>query len=236
MKKSLLTLLAIVSITTHLSAQEEPEPARGRIFNHSIGVQANELIRQVFNFNNTNTQNGINNPYLLVYSLNLANSGWGIRTGVGYTYRTFTDDDGITRRETDLNVLNVRFGLEKAFQLTPKWSTGIGIDGVMNNDNNETKSTTRGFDTTVTVTTSNISSVGGGAMGWVRYNINERVQIGTEASFYYVTGDQKQEISITTRTNIGGGSTWNTVVSKVDNEFGEGIFRVPVAIYLLIRF
>lgn len=134
-------------------------------------------------------------------------------------------------------MLQARLGAEKAFRLSNKWTAGVGIDGLYNMDNNYTRSVTRGFDTTTTVTDSDISSFGGGAMGWVRYNITDNIQLGTEASFYYVTGDQTQSISITRRVNSGiGGGSWSTTVTKVDNQVSEGLFRMPVALYLIIRF
>jgi hypothetical protein len=233
MKKTFLICLSLAGMATNSYAQDEPVIREKKVAHH-VGVQINELVRQVFNFNSSSATAANNNPYLLVYSINSVNKGWGGRIGVGYTYRSFTDDDGVNRRETDINDMQLRAGVEKAFTLSGRWSTGIGIDGVYNLNDDRTRSVIRAFDTTTTITKTDIVSYGGGLMGWIRYNISEKVVIGTETSFYYVTGDQKQDLSVTRRSQTTG--TWNTNVSKIDNELAEGIFRLPVAIYLMVRF
>jgi len=230
MKKTLLTLLS-AGLATGAWAQEEATAGTKRI-QHHVGVQINELIRQVFNFNNSTTSTN-NNPYLLVYSVNSVKKGWGGRLGIGYTYRSFTDDDGVNRKESNINSMQLRLGAEKAFRLSEKWSVGVGLDALYNRDNNDTRSTTKAFDTTLTVTTTKIQSYGGGAMGWLRYAVTDKVVIGTETSFYYVTGNQKQDISIASKSF---GQPVTTTSSKIDNDVEEGVFRMPVAIYLLIRF
>lgn len=231
MRKTLLTLFSFFGLFAYTSAQTVEKDGHEKRIQHHVGVQINELVRQVFNFsNNTNTNN---NPYLLVYSINSVKKGWGGRVGIGYTYRSFTDDDGINRKETNINSVQLRLGIEKAFQLSGKWSTGIGIDGLYNSDQNDTRSTTKAFDTTLTVTTTKINSLGGGLMGWLRYAITDKVVIGTETSFYYLAGNQKQNITITSKTF---GQQVTTTSSKVDNDVVEGIFRMPVAIYLFVRF
>jgi len=231
MKKALCTLLTLLAFDSISFAQSESQAASPKKFRHHVGVQINELVRQVFNFSNNNATN--NNPYLLVYSINSAKTGWGARVGVGYTYRSFTEDDGSNKKESDINTMQFRLGAEKAFALSGKWSAGIGIDGLYNRDDNYTASTTKAFDTSLTITKTDVSSFGGGAMGWLRYHLTDKVIIGTETSFYYVTGNQKMDISITTKS-FGNPITSST--SKVDNKVSEGVFRMPVAIYLMIRF
>ena len=233
MKQTFLICLLLAGMATISHAQEETEIREKKVVHH-LGVQINELVRQVFNFNSSNATATNNNPYLLVYSINSINKGWGGRIGVGYTYRSFTDDDGVNRRETDINDMQLRVGIEKAFTLSGRWSTGIGVDGLYNLNDDRTRNVIRAFDTTTTITKTDITSFGGGLMGWIRYNISEKVVIGTETSFYYVTGDQKQDLSVTRRAQNTG--MWETTVSKIDNELAEGIFRLPVAIYLMVRF
>jgi len=235
MRKSLLAALLFTAPAMHAFAQQSTDsgikPAK---YEHHIGVQMNELIRQVFNFNNSSSTN--NNPYLLMYSVNSVKTGWGLRLGLGYTYKSFTDDDGITRKESNLNDLRLRLGVEKAFRLSAKWTAGAGVDGVFATDDDKTTSVIRSFDSSTTVTKTNISSYGGGAMAWLRYNITPRVLIGTETSFYYSTGNQKQTISITQRDFGTPGQPFETTTSKIDNNNSQGIFSVPVAFYLIVRF
>ena len=81
-----------------LIAQEQtdilPLP-KTKKFDHKVGVQVNELIRQVFNF--SNTASTVHNPYLLIYSVNHTRTGLGIRAGVGYTLRKLNDASGINQ-------------------------------------------------------------------------------------------------------------------------------------------
>src|SRR5690606_24220258 len=107
-------VLALVPFISY--AQDEPgmqATPKEKKLEHRVGVQVNELIRQVFNFSNTSAN--VNNPYLLMYSVNWAKTGWGIRLGAGYTTRSIANDDGISSTVSDINVLNLRLGFEKAF-------------------------------------------------------------------------------------------------------------------------
>lgn len=230
--KKILLCLSLTGMVHASFAQQTAQPKEKK-FEHHVGVQINELVRQIFNFSNSNT-NTNNNPYLLVYSINSVKSGWGARIGIGYTYRSFADDDGVTKKQTDINDAQIRLGVEKAFRLSGKWMTGVGVDGLYNINDDVTNSTVRSFDTTTTITDTRIDSYGGGVMAWLRYSISKNVVIGTETSFYYTTGKQKQEISVTQR-NFGQ-QQWTTTVSKIDNNTSEASFRLPVAIYVLIKF
>jgi len=223
-------MLAIAPAVLH--AQEEA--FKPKKLEHQVGVQVNELIRQVFNFNNTGNTN--NNPYLITYSLNLAKSGWGLRAGGGYTLRNIASDNGVNATETNIDVIHARFGIEKRFVLSGKWTTGVGIDGVYDNENNKTKSVVRGNDTITTNTKSLVTSYGGGAMAWLRYNITDKVLLGTEASFYYRSGKQKEEVEITRRNQQVMSRPLITTTSKIDNDQKAASFNVPVAFYLIIRF
>lgn len=224
--------------TTTIHAQEEPAAPKVKIFEHQVGVQANELIRQVFNFNNNS--NALNNPYLLTYSLNWKKPGVGIRLGVGPDFRSFKDDDGVVQQDNNINVMNLRFGLEKTFVLSDRWSAGVGVDAIYFNDVSYTKTFTRSFDSTATDISSSTSTKGGGAMGWLRYHITPRVLIGTETSFYYSTGDFKQQVSITRKTGntspIGGPSKFETKITKTDNKVEFGKFNLPMVFYLVVKF
>lgn len=237
MKKIVLVaILAMAYVATFAQDSDATLPKEKKL-SHTVGVQMNELIRQVFNFNNSNTNTALNNPFLLYYSVNSVKTGWGIRAGIGYNYQTISDDDGITAREGSMNDLNARLGFEKAFNLSGKFTAGVGVDGVFGTSFNTTRTEVVGFDTTTTDVTSNITTYGGGAMAWLRYNVSKNVQIGTETSFYYQEGEQKQNINIISRRQVGFG---NTVIqvneSTLKNKVTEGVFRVPVAFYLLVNF
>ncbi len=238
MKKCFLAVILFMGCLQFSYAQTEAtEPKKERIFDHYVGVQLNGLIRQVFNFNNNNTST-IVNPYLLTYNLNLRKTGWGIRVGAGYNFTSNSNNDGVTESSTKLNDFQFRFGLEKAFVLSKKWSTGVGADGVYNNNDDKTSSTVHSFDTTTTTTKTMSSSYGGGVMGWLRYNISEKVLVGTEASFYYISGKQTNTIEVTTRQFTGGGGfpviTTTETISKPN--ISQGTFNSPLVFYLIVKF
>ncbi len=228
---------AAMSCASISNAQTETvKTPDNKLFEHHIGVQVNELVKQVFNFNNNSST--VKNPYLLTYNINFKKSGWGLRIGAGYNKQQFNTDDGITKRATDVNTLNARLGFEKAFRLSGRWTAGIGADGVYGNDANNTSSTIRSTDSTKTVSKSTTSSYGGGAMGWLRYAISNNVVIGTETSFYFTESKEKQDVTITQYNRFGsiGQPVATTNTSKVDDKQSEMVFSLPVVLYLYIKF
>ncbi len=197
-----------------------------------VGVQMNQLIKQVFNFSNSTTSVN-NNPYLFIYSINLRNSGWGLRVGLGYNYNSTTNDDGITKTTSNINDMQFRLGIEKAFKLSDKWSAGVGIDGLYNtNDDKTTSAQNTALDTSASSVHTTIGSIGYGAQGWLRYNITKNILVGTESSFYYTTGKQQQS---TTTTSSSFGNI-NTTISKASNNLSSGVFSMPVVFYLMVKF
>ena len=241
MKNGLLFAILFAGCTQQSFAQtdstEAPKVKGEKRIDHYIGVQLNPLIRQVFNFNNA-ANAAIVNPYLVTYNINLRKSGWGLRVGAGYNYNSGSNDDGITKTTFKINDMHARFGIEKAFTLTTKWSAGIGLDVVYNSNDDNTTNLVRSFDTTTTATKSKLSSMGGGAMGWLRYQLTPRVLIGTETSFYYTSGTDDQTIDITSKSfsGGGGGGVTKTTETKSKPTVTQGILSVPVAFYLIVKF
>src|SRR6187431_2493251 len=108
-------LLAVLMMTASASYAQTPDSTiRTKRYTHQVGVQVNEIFKQIFNFNGTAVNT---NPYLFTYSINSVRSGWGLRVGVGYNYQKITTDDGITKKMSELNDLQLRLGGEKMFVL-----------------------------------------------------------------------------------------------------------------------
>ena len=239
MRKCLLMAILSLGCLKSSFAQTDATttPKKDKVIDEYIGVQLNGLIRQVFNFNNSTASPNVS-PYLLTYHINLHKTGWGLRLGAGYNYTTTSSNDGITEASTKLNDFQFRFGIEKAFKLGDKWSTGVGVDGVYMSNNDNSSSTVHSFDTTTTATKNVSTSYGGGAMAWLRYNITEHVLIGTEASFYYTSGKETNTIDVTTNQNTGGGGfpiiTTTETVSKPT--VSQGTFTSPISFYLIVKF
>ncbi|MEI8278780.1 MAG: hypothetical protein WCG87_03395 [Bacteroidota bacterium] len=247
MKKTLLTVFLSITLLPFAFAQSDVAPTivrdtvvtkhHGKIFEHYIGVQMNELVRQVFNFNNS-TASTNTNPYLATYTITHVRTGWGIHFGAGYTYNDFVTDDGITRKDSKINDIHFRVGIEKRWNFSDKWQAGAGLDFVYNNNDDYTKSVVKSTDTTTTETTSTVNNFGGGASGWIRYHISKNILVGTEASYYYTTGKQKQDIAITALDPSfpGGNRVYVTNVSTVDNTSSLGSFSVPISFFLIVKF
>ena len=136
-----------------------------------------------------------------------------------------------------MNDLQLRLGIEKAFVIHNNWTAGVGIDGVYNTNNDNTTSTvsTAGAGDTTTTTTKAIgNSYGGGVMGWLRYSITPHVLIGTEASFYYTTGKQKNTIDITSDP-LGNGALTTTETTSNPTQ-SQGTFSSPIVFYISVKF
>ena len=238
MKKITLSLILLAGCTQYSFAQADnnvPEPKKENKMEHQIGVQINGLIRQVFNFNNS-AANTNTNPYLLTYNLTFK-SMWGVRAGIGYNYVSNTNDDGITATETHINALQVRVGGERVFRLSNRWTAGAGLDFVAKMNNDRTVNTIHSFDTITTDTKSNGTGAGGGAMAWLRYSIAKHIQIGTEASFYYLSMSEKDVVTITNRTFGGsGGSIITTTETTSKPKSAAGTFSSPIVFYIVIKF
>jgi len=236
MKKIAIAAILLTGCFQYSFAQTDatvPDTKKEKSTDQYIGVQMNDLIRQVFNFNNSAASTNPN-PYLLNYSINSRKTGWGVRVGIGYNYNSSSTNDGITNTTTKLNDMQFRIGVEKAFKLSEKWSAGAGLDIVYNSNDDHTLSTVNASfggvgETTDTHTT--ISSYGGGPQAWLRYHITPKILIGTEASFYYVTGNQTTSINI---SGNNGGPTNNQ--PDQSNDVSQGTFSSPIVFFLLVKF
>jgi hypothetical protein len=234
MKKFFL-LSMLFCYTQFASAQDNNSSTNNdKLFEHSVGLQVNQLIRQVLNFSNTTTPN--NNPYLLTYGIRNLKNNWGLRLGLGYNYNANTSDDGITKSDNKINDLQLRLGIEKYFEFSDHWVAGVGLDGLLNINNDKTTTVVVSTDTSTSVTNTTLGSYGLGVMSWIRYNITDYISIGTEASFYYTSGNQKQDITNTTQATSGGQSSYNVSTSKLSNTISNGTISLPVALFISIRF
>jgi len=237
MKKYVLFII-LAGCSLHCLAQADATTGKSeKGYDQTVGVQLNDLIRQVLNFNNSTSTTPVN-PYLFTYSINSRKTGWGLRLGVGYNYNSTSSDDGITATSTRINDLELRLGIEKSFKLSDKWSAGVGVDGIFNSNNDNTSTTVKTFDTTTTATKTVISSYGGGPMAWLRYHLTDKILIGTEASFYYVTGTQNTTVDVTTTTSSGGGGGSVTTTTETTSKptISQGTFTSPIVFFIMVKF
>ncbi len=236
MKKFFIAVLFSILSTQASIAQIDPQtPAttgpHEKLFDHTIGVQINQLVREVLNFSNSTSAN--NNPYLLTYGINLRKSGWGLRFGLGYNSSSSKSDNGGVYTENYINNLQLRLGVEKSFKLSGNWTTGAGIDGLYNiNDDKTTTNTNNAFDTSTAITHSTTGTYGAGAMAWLRYNLTEHIVLGTEVSFYYTIGKVKEDDQ---NTSNNSGNV-NVTISHTNTDLTQGQMSLPIALFIMIKF
>jgi len=212
--------------------QEKDEEIRDKKIVHQIGFQANALISQLIPFDQNTLPDKVN-PYIIYYSLNSAKSGWGFRTGGGLVLDKNATNDGITARNINNNKWGFRIGVEKQFRLSERWTSGAGFDLLYQTDKQITKTVTESFIKATSEINSNTTQFGGGFMGWIRFTVSKNILLGTEASFYYLTGSNRL---ITRTTQEGQGFPFTE--TKTDDKFdiSNGNFNVPLTLYVLVRF
>ena len=215
---SLSVLFLLISFL--LAAQdEEPtqdEIAAPRRANHYLGVQANQLLRQIFNFGGSTSP--VNNPYLLTYAVNSVNTGWGFNAGFGYTHQEVRNEDPFNPVQTTIDDFFIRLGVERKVMIGEKWMTSYGLDILRESEKNITEM--GDFQPGRFETQTRNRGMGVGLRFTLNYHISEKVLLGTEATYYY-KGIKE--------TRSGTNMSENTEKSK------DFTFRVPVALFLMLK-
>lgn len=179
---SVALLVALLSVK---AKAQDSTIVQSSLYTHYFGIQANQLLRQLFDFGGTNTLPA--NSYSLVFSFNSPTTGAGMNTGFGYTFNEFNDGDATIRRETKINDLFFRVGYEKKRSLGKRWLASSGIDLVVDRQRNETMNTTD-FGSGNKSKISSETKVGAWGLGpriTLNFKVSERIYIGTEATYYF---------------------------------------------------
>ena len=232
MKKTAVIFLLMVSVQNCM-AQANTAPKDSTVYDHYIGAQIGQLIMHLLNSNANSI--GTGNPYLLTYSMNSKKTGWGIRFGAGYNSVSNSTAGSNTLSTTDNTDFQFRAGIEKTIKLSRKWSAGAGIDLVLNsqNDNNTTNTYNYQYDTSTTTSKTKLTSYGGGVFGKVNYHLGKKLFLGTESSFYYVTGTKNQTVDVLTTNN---GNAPQTSETKSRPGISSGTISLPIVVYLIMKF
>lgn len=226
--------------TTVVTAFAQETPLKARKFNHYIGFQTNELIRELVNLNSNASAN--TNPYIVTYAINLSKSNWGIHAGFGYDYNSIKDNISQINRETRVNRLSFRIGPEKKFSLGSKFEAGVGIDFISNINTDKTFSisivnTGSELDSGVTTVTSNATFFGGGPQLFLGFRITEKIFFATEASMYFTTGKEKKNIlNVNTITNLFTNER-SILTSNLNTATDTDDFSInlPIALFLIVK-
>jgi len=240
LKKSLLLgfmNLCLLNVFAQSKTGEKPEkPVR----QHSIGVQANALTRQLFNFGNTNLPV---NPYLVKYSYRPnVSKKFEFQTGVGYTNTNGEDNDGF---KSNSNQFDIRVGAFKKFDLGSRFEAGLGMDVIYGSTSLKSINRTgvtigqTGFDSTEVITSSTMDYYGTGPQLNLTYSISKKVTIGTETTLYFRRSKQKTSATINEVFNTGNPEASTTSKTDTENQStksGGTSLTSPVILFLIIKF
>jgi len=221
----ILVCLILLIVGHKLLAQdrpvEDPEPApnHSKTVSHYIGIQANQLIRQLVSFGGNNT--AVTNPYLLTYAVNSKSNGWGFATGLGYSSIQTKTTDVFVSTVSKIDDFAWRIGGERKVYLSRHWLAGIGGDVLIESNKSETISDT-GTNPNGTITTTTKRN-GLGPRVLLSYQFHNRLMIGTEASYYFKWITQSQKV-----TGLGQ--------SQPDTELRSFAITLPAAVFLIMKF
>ncbi len=232
-----ITVAFVTASFINCSAQLEP--LQEKKFNHYIGVQANQLIKQIINLNSSTST--VDNPYLLIYSLNLANTGWGVEAGAGYNYQDIVDKLPVSK-ESKINNLFYRIGVCRKIMIGKRFQAGYGLDLVADYQLNKTTSSSitvfnSTTDSSMSKASTKTTSIGFGPQMYLGYYFSDKLILGTETSYYYVKSDQKQNVLVTDNiTDQFSGNSTSTANSNVETTITKFSFSLPVALFLILKF
>lgn len=236
----LFVVLAFIStfVTDSYSQIDSPKEKR---FNHYVGFQANALIKQLINLNTNNT--AIGNPYLFTYTISQIKTGYGAHFGLGYDYNRIVTNNTQASRETKVNKLFYRLGVEKKFNISKRFESGIGLDFIASRQIDKTFSISvtnvgSGVDSAVTTVTEKITSIGYGPQFYLGFHITEKIILGTEATFYFSAEKQNENVNII-NTFTDTFSNQKTITSTNQNSGADTDnfdLTIPTALFLIVKF
>jgi hypothetical protein len=200
--------------------QNEDDPTFSKLSDRYFSLQANQLLRQLFSLSNTSTNTG--NPFSLTYAFNNKQTGNGMAFGLGYFTSHVEDTDQGNDRETDNSNINFRMGYDKKGSIGKRWTAGWGFDLLLSRSKSFTTTDQGGF---ISEIKDKSNGWGLGPRGTLLFQVNEKIHLGTEASWYF----QKEKIE--SDINFGGGGS-----QKSEQKSSSFALQVPVAIFLTLKF
>jgi len=232
-----LATIFAVSMTELYAQDMAPRPKK---FDHYIGVQANQLIKQLINLSNNNA--AINNPYLLTYGIFFSECGYGLQAGIGYNYQQ-TEDKIPINRISKIDELFYRIGVGRKIIIGKKWQLGYGLDVVASRQFDKTTSSSvtdfgSSIDSSSSVSSSLTTSLGYGAQVNLAFHISEKIMLSTEATYYYSKSKVKQNVFATDKftNSFPASTTESSTNSNTETDKKTFSFSIPVALFLVIKF
>jgi hypothetical protein len=200
--------------------QNDDVPTSTTLSDRYFSLQANQLLRQLFSLSNTSTNTG--NPFSLTYAFNNKQTGNGMAFGLGYFTSHVEDTDQGNDRETDNSNINFRIGYDKKGSIGKRWTAGWGFDLLLSRSKNFTTTDQGGF---ISEIEDKSNGWGFGPRGSLLFQVNGKIHLGTETSWYFQSEKIKSDIS------FGGGGS-----QKSEQKSSVFALQVPVAIFLTIKF
>jgi hypothetical protein len=237
-KTTAIVLMACLSLTC--KAQEE-EGSSDNSANHYLGVQVNQLVRQIFNFSNSNS--AVNNPYLVNYSAVFGPKKIGFNIGTGYTFDEIKTGDATNELTTKVNNTFFRIGFEKKSSLGKAWLFSFGADILLDKQKDESTSkiTFGGDGKIVTTSSSTLKGSGLGPRITLSYQISNRILIGTEATYYYRSiKDVGEVVTATTSREFDPITGMERNVTRTertenDDKLKKLQFNLPAVLWLHVK-
>lgn len=217
MKKFILLSLLCQGLITH--AQESDSPT---IEGHYLGLQVNELVRQVLSFNSTNTPS---NPYFFNYTF-LSETGGGLNMSFALTVDKIASNDNFGNDiTTDIDNVFFRIGYIKRKVLSNRFIYGLGIDLTLESQKNETENGNNFGGGTITTVTKQ-AGWGLGPRLTFSYKITDRIFIGTEANYYFKSLNEEFDVKFSNSS-----SSNETDETKIE----RFTFSAPAILWLTFR-
>jgi hypothetical protein len=208
--------ITVLLLSLQAGAQPTSDPGERQTYSY-IGLQANQLISQLFNSTPT-----VSNPYLMTFSINDKLKGTGFTTGFGYTYNQTREGDAFSLVDVRTSDFSLRAGLEKKMFITKRWLWSIGGDFVVRNF----KEVTQGANPNTNFISEETKTfeAGFGPRCTINFVIADRIIVGTEASYYLKFGGEKHHGSA------------SGMPSQPNRNYHTFVPALPSVIYLIMRF
>ncbi|MCD6012743.1 MAG: hypothetical protein K0Q79_2605 [Flavipsychrobacter sp.] len=224
-----VVLCSMILLAAHACFAQDTVAKRQRMHDHFIGVQLNELVRQVISEDITGNLKP--NPYLLTYAENSRRSDFGIRAGLGGQFHKLKNKSAPAFFPLDtiskLTSVQLRFGVIWSKSVYKNFVAGLGVDLAGNYHNENIKVMETGGSFPIFSESSTLAiTYGGGPVVTLRYDFTQRIALGTEASFYYMVGSSKVY-------NVANNGTPTN--KDTENQISSGSLNLPVVLYFTVR-
>lgn len=185
-----LDSLNATAVTPSNKQNAAPLPDKASTKVRYLGVEVNQLIRQIINLSSNNSPT--TNPFAIQYASNSIETGRGISYGLTYGRNKFKDDSNGTLRETVDRTFTFRVGYERKRSISKRWTALHGYDFVIGGTKSKTENSFNGPPIIVETKGSNW---GFGPRVGLMFSISEKVFLSTEATYYLRYFNDSQSIT-----------------------------------------